>query len=119
MPSWIAHASMQVTLGAQSVSIRRDAEARDEGRLRYRFGNVRQPIVSLSHYSVVFENVEHPPGTRKVENHAISGQSSRQNDLTRGENETGCRRRDVDNKDVSTTGLTLSRSRSNESRQVV
>jgi hypothetical protein len=46
-----------------------------------------------SHYSVVFENVEHPPGTREVENHAISGQSSRQNDLTREENETGCRSR--------------------------
>jgi len=59
------------------------------------------------------------PGTRKVENHAISGQSSRQNDLTRGENKTGCRRRDVDNKDVSTTGVALSRSRSNESRQAV
>jgi len=59
------------------------------------------------------------PGTRKIENHAISGQSFRQNDLTRGENEPGCRRRDVDNKDVSTTGVTLSRSRSNESRQAV
>src|SRR6266478_7643751 len=55
-----------------------------------------------------------PPVTGKVEYHAISGQPSRQNDLTRGENDTGWRR-DVDNKDVSTTGVTLSRSRSNES----
>ena len=31
----------------------------------------------------------------------------------------GCRTRDVDNKDVSTSGVTVSRSRSNESRQAV
>jgi hypothetical protein len=31
----------------------------------------------------------------------------------------GCRRPDVDNKDVSTTGVTLSRSRSDEPRQAV
>jgi len=39
--------------------------------------------------------------------------------LIRGENETGCWRCDVDNKDVSITGVTLSRSRNNESGQAV
>ena len=65
------------------------------------------------HYTWLFENLEASSGTGKVESHAIRGQSSRQNDLTIVENEIGRRRRDVDNKEVSTAGVTLSRSRSN------
>ena len=57
------------------------------------------------------------PGKLKITRSAVHPPDK--TTLTGGENETGCRRRDVDNKDVSTTGVALSRSRSNESRQAV
>ena len=49
----------------------------------------------------LFVNLDGSSGTRKVENHVVRGQSSRQNHFDPVENEQGGWRRDVDKKGVS------------------
>ena len=68
--------------------------------------NVR--LITVSFFEML--SIPSVPGKLKIMRSILQTK-----DLTRGENETGCRRRDVDDKELSTTGVTLSRSGSNES----